>query len=263
MGRPGNLRGRILLRLADISVVYPNGVTALSTTTVSCAKSRFTVLLGPSGAGKSTLLRSLNGLVRPQTGDITRAGTGSIFASARTSRRHRLTTGMVFQQHHLIGRLSVLRNVLIGHLGNRGSLSSMLPASRPDRHIALSAIDRVGLLDRALDRADTLSGGQQQRVGIARAMAQQPQMVLADEPVASLDPATAERVLADLHRICREDGITAVVSLHQVELARRFADRVVGLSAGRVVFDGPAAALTGPTAARIYGSVPSTVGGRG
>ena len=256
MGRPGNLRGRTLLRLADISVVYPNGVTALSPTTVEFAKSRFTVLLGPSGAGKSTLLRSLNGLVRPQTGDITRAGMGSIFASARALRRHRLTTGMVFQQHHLIGRLSVLRNVLIGRLGNRGSLSSMLPASRPDRHIALSAIDRVGLLDRALDRADTLSGGQQQRVGIARAMAQQPQIVLADEPVASLDPATAERVLADLHRICREDGITAVVSLHQVELARRFADRIVGLSAGRVVFDGPAAALTGPAAARIYGSAP-------
>jgi phosphonate transport system ATP-binding protein len=256
MGRAGNLRGRTLLRLADISVVYPNGVTALSPTTVEFAKSRFTVLLGPSGAGKSTLLRSLNGLVRPRTGDIARAGTGSIFASVRALRRHRLTTGMVFQQHHLIGRLSVLRNVLIGRLGNRGSLSSMLPASRPDRHIALSAIDRVGLLDRALDRADTLSGGQQQRVGIARAMAQQPQVVLADEPVASLDPATAERVLADLHRICREDGITAVVSLHQVELARRFADRIVGLSAGRVVFDGPAAALTGPAAARIYGSSP-------
>jgi phosphonate transport system ATP-binding protein len=159
---------------------------------------------------------------------------------------------MIFQQHYLIGRLSVLRNVLVGRLGARGTLSSMLPASRRDRHLALAAIDRVGLLDRALDRADTLSGGQQQRVGIARAMAQEPVIVLADEPVASLDPATAERVLTDLHRICREDGITAIVSLHQVEFARRFADRIIGLCRGRVVFDGAAAALTGAAIARIY-----------
>jgi phosphonate transport system ATP-binding protein len=181
-----------------------------------------------------------------------RAAAESVFASAGRLRAQRLTTGMIFQQHHLIGRLSVLRNVLVGRLGARGTLSSMLPASRRDRHLALAAIDRVGLLDRALDRADTLSGGQQQRVGIARAMAQEPVIVLADEPVASLDPATAERVLTDLHRICREDGITAIVSLHQVEFARRFADRIIGLCRGRVVFDGAAAALTGAAIARIY-----------
>jgi phosphonate transport system ATP-binding protein len=241
-----------VLRLKDASVTYAGGVAALAPTSLAFGKGQFTVLLGPSGAGKSTLLRCINGLVRLSTGDVVRDAVGSVFASAAQLRAHRLTTGMIFQQHHLIGRLSVLANVLIGRLGARGTVSSILPASRRDRHLALSAIDRVGLLDRALDRADTLSGGQQQRVGIARAMAQEPAIMLADEPVASLDPATAERVLADLHSICREDGITAIVSLHQVEFARRFADRIVGLCRGRVVFDGPAAALTSAAISRIY-----------
>ena len=243
-----------MLRLVDVSVVYGTGVTALQPTSLEIAEGQFTVLLGASGAGKSTLLRSLNGLVRPTKGDVTRAGVGSIFTGSSALRTHRLTTGMIFQQHHLIGRLTVLSNVLIGRLGTRGTLASLLPASRSDRHIALSAIDRVGLLDRALDRADKLSGGQQQRVGIARAMAQQPRVVLADEPVASLDPATAEMVLADLHRICREDGITAVVSLHQVEFARRFADRIVGLCKGRVVFDGARGDLGSAAVSTIYQS---------
>jgi phosphonate transport system ATP-binding protein len=177
---------------------------------------------------------------------------GSIFRGAAVLRRHRRGTGMVFQQHHLIGRQTVLRNVLTGRLGAHGSLRSLLPLPTGDRLLALAALDRLGLVDRALDRADQLSGGQQQRVGIARAMAQQPQIMLADEPVASLDPTTAELVLSDLHRICREDGITAVVSLHQVELARRFADRIVGLSGGRVVFDGTADRLTSEVIATIY-----------
>lgn len=241
-----------MLRLVDVSVVYGTGVAALEPTSVEFAEGQFTVLLGASGAGKSTLLRSLNGLVRPSRGAVIRAGVGSIFDGSRALRNHRLTTGMIFQQHHLIGRLSVLSNVLIGRLGRRGTLSSMLPAARADRHVALAAIDRVGLLDRALDRADKLSGGQQQRVGIARAMAQQPRVVLADEPVASLDPATAEMVLSDLHRICREDGITAVVSLHQVEFARRFADRIIGLCKGRVVFDGSSGALDNRAVSTIY-----------
>jgi phosphonate transport system ATP-binding protein len=123
---------------------------------------------------------------------------------------------------------------------------------RTDRLLALSVLDRIGLLERALDRADQLSGGQQQRVGIARAMAQRPQIVLADEPVASLDPASAEKVLADLHRICREDGIAVIVSLHQVEFARRFADRVIGLAHGRVLFDGRPGQLGSAAFARIY-----------
>ncbi|MEQ1716888.1 MAG: phosphonate ABC transporter ATP-binding protein [Hyphomicrobium sp.] len=245
-----------MLRLVDVTVSYGSGTAALEPTTLAFAEGQFTVLLGASGAGKSTLLRSLNGLVRPTVGDVLRAETGSIFARSGVLRTHRRSTGMIFQQHHLMGRLSVLNNVMIGRLGHRGLVASLLPATRIDRHIALSAIDRVGLLDRALDRADKLSGGQQQRVGIARALAQKPRIVLADEPVASLDPATAEKVLSDLHRICREDGITAVVSLHQVEFARRFADRIIGLSKGRIVFDGPPRDLNGTAASKIYESPP-------
>jgi phosphonate transport system ATP-binding protein len=161
---------------------------------------------------------------------------------------------MIFQQHHLIGRLSVLQNVLLGRLGWHGSFRSLLPLPRSDRLIALQMLDRLGLVERALDRADQLSGGEQQRVGIARAMTQAPRILLCDEPVASLDPATAERVLADLHRICREDGITAVVSLHQLEFAQQFADRIIGLANGRVVFDGGPRELKRIAVDKIYGA---------
>jgi phosphonate transport system ATP-binding protein len=227
-----------MLSVRDVEVTYPNGVTALQKTSVTFERGKFFVLLGMSGAGKSTLLRTLNGLVRPTLGDVEVEGRGSIFKSGAALRAHRRRTGMVFQQHHLIGRLTALENVLTGRLAAHGTLRSMLPLPREDRLLALEVLDRLGLADRALDRADQLSGGQQQRVGIARAKAQLPEIMLADEPVASLDPETAVKVLGDLHRICREDGITAIVSLHQVDLARRFADHIIGLAQGHVVFEG-------------------------
>ncbi|MGE4188167.1 MAG: phosphonate ABC transporter ATP-binding protein [Hyphomicrobiaceae bacterium] len=236
-----------MLFVNDIEVTYPNGVAALRKTKVSFGRGKFVVLLGTSGAGKSTLLRALNGLVRPTKGDVVVEGRGSIFVSGAQLRAHRRQTGMVFQQHHLIGRLTALENVLMGRLAAHSTVRSILPLPRKDRLLALEALDRVGLADRALDRADQLSGGQQQRVGIARAKAQQPEIMLADEPVASLDPESAVKVLGDLHRICREDGITAIVSLHQVDLARQFADRIIGLAQGRVVFEGSPAEL-GPAA---------------
>lgn len=242
-----------MLRTTNISVTYEGRVAALRPTSIAFEKGAFTVLVGTSGAGKSTLLRSLNGLVRPSTGDVERAGIGSIFASKAVLRAHRSTTGMIFQQHHLIGRLSVLDNVLMGRLSRHSGIRSVLPPARADMVAALSTIERVGLLDRALDRADKLSGGQQQRVGIARAMAQEPEIVLADEPIASLDPASAELVLSDLHRICREDGLTAIVSLHHVDFARRFADRIVGLRRGEVVFDGAPGQLGAAAVSAIYG----------
>jgi phosphonate transport system ATP-binding protein len=247
----------VLLKLTDASVTYPDGTVGLAPTTLGFAAGEFTVLLGPSGAGKSTMLRSLNGLVPLSAGSLHAAGLGKIERAADW-RAHRRATGMVFQQHQLIGRLSVLRNVLTGRLAFNGTWRSMWPASVADRRIALNALDRVGLLDTALRRADQLSGGQQQRVGIARALAQQPRLVLADEPVASLDPATAARVLELLHGICRDSAIAVVVSLHQVELARRFADRVIGIAAGRVVYDGAPAALDDRALQRIYGAVPHT-----
>lgn len=246
-----------MLKLDNVAVTYANGVAALQPTSLSFEQGLFVALIGPSGAGKSTLLRCLNGLVRPTQGNVLADGIGSIFASPAALRRHRRTVGMVFQQHHLIGRLTALRNVLVGRLGAHSGLRSLLPPPRADRLLALTALERLGLADRALDRADQLSGGQQQRVGIARAMAQRPAAVLADEPVASLDPASAEMVLADLHRICREDGITAIVSLHQIELARRFADRVVGLAKGSVVFDGSPGRLDSIALEQIYSAFPA------
>lgn len=236
-----------------IEVTYPNGTRALQRTSLQFIQGQFTVLLGSSGAGKSTLLRCLNGLVRPSAGRVLAPGIGHI-ADATALRQHRRQTGMVFQQHHLIGRRSVLDNVLTGRLGFHAPWATWLPWSRAERALALAAIDRVGLLDRALDRADQLSGGQQQRVGVARALVQSPRILLADEPVASLDPATAERLLALMHDICKSDGLTAVVSLHQLDFARQFADRIVGLHAGAVIFDGPPAALSHDVAARLYGA---------
>jgi phosphonate transport system ATP-binding protein len=240
-----------VLATESLEVVYPGGVCALRPTTISVVPGEFLVLLGASGAGKSTLLRSLNGLVRPSAGRVVAAGIGDLSA-ARQMRLHRRQTGMVFQQHHLIGRLSVLSNVLTGRLAYRSSLLALGPWSRQEKTLALTALERVGLLDQALKRADQLSGGQQQRVGIARALVQQPRILLADEPVASLDPATAEDVLALLHDICKSDGLTAVVSLHQVPFARRFADRIVGLSAGSVVFDRAPADLSDTDLAALY-----------
>jgi phosphonate transport system ATP-binding protein len=247
----------MMLQLHDVAMTYPNGMKAVLPASISVPKGQFLVLLGPSGAGKSTLLRCLNGLVKPTQGDVIVDGLGSIFKDSRTLREHRKRTGMIFQQHHLIGRLTALQNVMLGRISAHRPLRTVFPLPRADRLLALQSLERVGLLDRALDRADELSGGQQQRIGIARAMAQQPQIVLADEPVASLDPATGERMLADLHRICREDGITAIVSLHQIELARRFADRVIGLANGRIVFEGPPSQLGQTILDQIYLAAPS------
>ncbi len=242
-----------MIRVEGLEVVYPNGTRALAPVSLEFDPGAFTVLLGASGAGKSTLLRCLNGLVRPSAGRVVAADAGDI-ARGAALRRHRRRTGMVFQQHQLIGRVSVLGNVLTGRLGYHSWLRTLLPFGRAERLAALAALERVGLLETALRRADQLSGGQQQRVGIARALVQQPRMILADEPVASLDPATAERVLAQLAAICREDGLTAIVSLHQLEFARRFADRIVALAGGAVVFDGPPAALDAAAIGRIYGA---------
>jgi len=248
-----------MIRVDNLSVTYPNGVTALHDTDLEVPAGRFLVLLGPSGAGKSSLLRCLNGLVRPTRGDVVCSDGSSIFSSRARLRAHRRTTGMVFQHHHLIGRMTALANVLTARLPRHSVWRTLLPLPQIDRLVALAALERVGLLDRALDRADRLSGGQQQRVGVARAMAQEPSLILADEPVASLDPATAERVLSDLHRICAEDGITAVVSLHQVEFARRFADEIIGLSAGRVVFRGTPKTLAPDALNAIYGQSPGVL----
>jgi len=250
MGRPAKRRDA-MIQLDRVRVTYDGRVSALKPTDLALVRGQFTVLLGPSGAGKSTLLRVLNGLVQPAEGTVSAEGEG-VIAGTLDWRRHRRRTAMIFQQHQLIGRLTALRNVLTGRLGYRSTFGSILPPARADLELALHCLDRVDLLDRALDRVERLSGGQQQRVGIARAVAQQPTIILADEPVASLDPVSATRVLELIYRICKEDGLTTVASLHQVPYGRRFGDRILGLSEGEIVFDGSPDALDEATLHRIY-----------
>ncbi len=242
-----------MIKLRELSMCYPGGVTALQPTSMTFHKGNLTVLLGSSGAGKSTLLRCLNFLNRPTGGQIVVEGLGPLNGDRNQLRNHRCRTAMIFQQHQLIPRLSALKNVLIGRVPQYGTLRSLFPLPRHEQEFALECLDRVGLLDKALERIENLSGGQQQRVGVARALAQKPSLVLADEPVASLDPATANSVLCLFHRIIKEDEISAIVSLHQVDYATRFADRIVGLAHGCVVFDGPPQNLTPEKLVHIYG----------
>jgi phosphonate transport system ATP-binding protein len=245
-----------MIQLDGIGMRYPGGVEALRPTSLEFHKGDFTVLLGPSGAGKSTLLRCLNFLDFPTSGQIIVEGLGKIVAESKSLRRLRRVTGMIFQQHQLIVTQTALKNVLLGRLGEYGSLRSLFPLPRHEQEFALECLERVGLLDKALERVDNLSGGQQQRVGIARAIAQKPQVILADEPVASLDPATADRVLSLLRSIAKEDVIPAIVSLHQVDLAREYADRIIGLSEGSVVFDGGPRKLSSDVLRQIYRKKP-------
>jgi len=240
-----------MIQLDDVHVTFRGGVTALYPTTLHFRQGEFTVLLGASGAGKSTLLRCLNQLAPLSGGSITVEGLGRL-DDRRRLHEHRRRTGMVFQQHQLIGRQSALANVLLGRIGYHAAWRTLLPLPLAERRIALECLERVGLLHKALERADRLSGGQQQRVGIARALAQRPRLMLADEPVASLDPATSHKVLTQLRRFGHEDGITTVVSLHQVDLAQAYADRVIGLAHGRVVFDGAPTGLTPAAQQTIY-----------
>jgi phosphonate transport system ATP-binding protein len=240
-----------VISLQNVTVAHTGGVTALDRVSLTLGSGQFTVLLGISGAGKSTLLRCMNGLTRPTSGSVEADDLGPL-AGSRVLRLHRRRTGMIFQHHNLIGRHTALQNVLVGRLGHHSTWRTLLPLPESERRLALECLERVGLLDKALQRAETLSGGEQQRVGIARALAQKPRLVLADEPVASLDPATAERVLELLRGVCREDGIPAIISLHQLELARSYADRVVGLHRGRIVFDGSPDQLTNDALDAIY-----------
>jgi phosphonate transport system ATP-binding protein len=245
------------LRLEAVGVTYPNGVEALRSTSLEFRRGEICVLLGLSGAGKSTLLRTLNHLVRPTSGRIVSAELGPLEGRGEQLRAHRRRTAVVFQHHQLIERRSALANVLTGRLGYHGLLRSVFPLPRADVELALECLERVGLGEQALTRVEQLSGGQQQRVGIARALAQQPTTLLADEPVASLDPATSQRVLELLRRICEEDGVTAIISLHQLAYARRFADRIIGLAEGAVVFDGSPHELDEAQVAHLFSARPA------
>lgn len=231
---------------------------ALDDVSFRVAPGEFVALLGPSGAGKSTLFRCVTRLVRPDAGRVAVLGRDMGALRGRALREARRDIGLIFQQFNLIGRVSALANVLAGRMGHVATWRVVLRAfPDADRQLALAALDRVGLLEKAYQRADSLSGGQQQRVAIARVLAQRARLVLADEPVASLDPQSAANVLTALRDIARDEGIAVLCALHQVDLARRFADRVVALRGGRLLLERDAAAFDARAFEEIYGAAPS------
>ena len=241
-----------MISIRGLSKTYSGGVRALNNVSIDVAPGEFLVILGPSGAGKSTLLRCINRLVEPSAGQVFHDG-AEITGHRGDLRAIRRQFGMVFQQFNLVKRLSVLVNVLAGRLGYRSVLRSLFYSfPEADKRIAIECLARVNMEHKAFQRADTLSGGEQQRVAIARALAQQPTVILADEPVASLDPKIARQVLGYLRQVAQELGITVLCNLHQVDYAKEFSERVVGMSRGSVVFEGSSSELTDEVLHRIY-----------
>jgi phosphonate transport system ATP-binding protein len=240
------------LSIQGLSKTYKGGIKALDDVSIDVRAGEFLVILGPSGAGKSTLMRCLNRLVEPSAGKVVHEGE-EITGPNKNLREIRHRFGMVFQQFNLVKRLSVLTNVLTGRLAYRSTWRSLFyNFSQEDKRIAIECLVRVNMDHKAFQRADTLSGGEQQRVAIARALAQKPQVILADEPVASLDPKIARQVLGYLKQVSGELGITVLCNLHQVDYAREFAERIVGMNRGAVVFRGSAAELDDEAIHRIY-----------
>lgn len=243
-----------MLQIQNVTKVFPDGTVALKNVSFDVRDGEFLAIIGLSGSGKSTLLRCINRLIDPSAGRIVWDGVDITAASGRELRQIRRQIGMVFQQFNLVSRSSVLTNVLSGRLGYAHPLWSLMQRfTAEDYARAQRALERVGIPDKADNRADQLSGGQQQRVGIARALMQEPKLMLADEPVASLDPVLAHSILQYLELLNRQDGITVLCSLHFLDLVHRYASRVVGLKAGELVFDGLPSELTAERFREVYG----------
>jgi len=238
----------------DATMRYPNGTTGLKGINLDVQPGEMIIVVGLSGAGKSTLIRSINGLNRLTEGSCLVDGVDAAAVRGRALRRLRSDIGMIFQSFNLVQRTTVINNVLMGRLHANNPLATLVGwYSAQDKQIALDALERVEIGFKAYDRAGELSGGQQQRVAIARALAQQPKVLLADEPVASLDPPTSHIVMRDLQRINAELGITVLVNLHFLDLARTYGTRLIGLRAGEVVYDGPGAGADERVFTEIYG----------
>ena len=254
-----------MLRIENLTKVFEDGTVALKDVSFTVEEGEFLTVIGLSGSGKSTLLRCINRLIEPTQGRIIWNGVEITAASGRELRRIRRQIGMIFQQFNLVKRSSVMTNVLSGRLGYAHPWLSLIGIfSRADRQRALLALERVGLAEKVDNRADQLSGGQQQRVAIARALMQEPKLMLADEPVASLDPVLSHSILQYLEVLNQEDDITVICSLHFLDLVHRYATRVIGLKEGVLVFDGVPDELTAERFKEVYGEEAEmvTVGGQ-
>ncbi len=243
-----------MIQFENVVKRYPNGVEALKGVSLTIEQGEFVAIIGLSGAGKSTLLRSINQMHNITGGKLWVNGTDVATLKGRSLRRFRRNIGMVFQSFNLIKRTTVIKNVLAARVADMPLWKSLLGLySRKDRIIALEALDQVGILEKAFSRADQLSGGQQQRVALARCVAQQPQIILADEPVASLDPVTSAQVMDDFVKINKALNITVIANMHHVDLALKYARRVIGIKEGIIVFDGPATEINNNRLKEIYG----------
>ena len=243
-----------MIEFTNVDVTYPGGFKALKDVSLTIPDGELLVIVGLSGAGKSTLLRAINGFVPITAGSVKVDGQEVVGAGRSELRQLRSHIGMIFQTFNLVKRTSVINNVLMGRLSKVASWRSMIgywPAE--DKELALQALERVEIVEKAYVRASDLSGGQQQRVGIARALAQEPTVLLADEPVASLDPVTSHTVMQDLRRINRELGITTIINLHFLDLARSYGKRLIGLRDGKLVYDGNINDVDDDTFREIYG----------
>ena len=242
------------VRLENLGMVYPGGVRALEGVNLEVQDGEFLAILGLSGSGKSTLLRCINRLIDPTEGKVWIFGAEITALSGGALRRLRRQMAMIFQQFNLVRRQTVLTNVLSGALGRTRLLPSLVVSfPQAEREQAQTSLDRVGLGDRGGSRADALSGGQQQRVAVARALMQEPRMILADEPVASLDPALRHSVMRHIEALNREEGMTVICSLHDIDLVERYATRMVALREGRLVWEGHAGDFNRDTFREIYG----------
>ncbi|HMO53973.1 MAG TPA: phosphonate ABC transporter ATP-binding protein [Tepidiformaceae bacterium] len=227
------------IEIRGLRKTFPNGHTALADVSFTVPSGQFVCVVGRSGAGKSTLLRCLNAALPVTSGEATVGGTAVSSLTSRERRGFQRGIGFIYQEFNLVGRLTALQNVLTGRLGHMPTWRALaLYFGREDRAQALEALERVNMLHKAAQRTDSLSGGEKQRVAIARAFAQEPRVLLADEPVANLDPELAEGVLKDLRRVAKEAGVTTLINIHNISQARRYADRIIGIAQGEVVFDG-------------------------
>jgi phosphonate transport system ATP-binding protein len=243
-----------MLKIKGLSKVYPTGTTALKDVSFTVDKPRVVTIIGPSGAGKSTLIRCINRLVEPTSGKIMLDNIDILSLSRAELRKVRRRMGMIFQEYNLVERLTVMENLLSGRLGYVGFWKTYRRKFPPeDITAAFELLDRVGLSGYQDTRADALSGGQRQRVGISRALMQKPDLLLVDEPTASLDPKTSRQIMRLLVELAHERGTPALINIHDVGLAQSFADRIIGLTEGQIVFDGTAQQVTTQVLTEIYG----------